>query len=203
MNIGLDVDGVLVDTQTFQLREGKKYFGKKYGISAKTPDMFEVMDVFECTKKQREAFWIRYIWKYCLKEPMTKDAARVVNQLRKEGHRVVIITSRVHTTERGVTGKLFRWMVKHWLKKNHLTYDAILFSEEKGCGVDKLRVCEENDIDVMVDDSPENLYEVDKSKKVLCYDTAWNKECRDLDGCRVKDFGELYRKMQEINREIL
>ena len=55
----------------------------------------------------------------------------------------------------------------------------------------------------MVDDSPENLYEVDKSKKVLCYDTAWNKECRDLDGCRVKDFGELYRKMQEINREIL
>lgn len=98
MNIGLDVDGVLVDTQTFQLREGKKYFGKKYGISAKNPDMFEVMDVFECTKKQREAFWIRYIWKYCLKEPMTKDAARVVNQLRKEGHRVVIITSRVHTT---------------------------------------------------------------------------------------------------------
>lgn len=58
MNIGLDVDGVLVDTQTFQLREGKKYFGKKYGISAKNPDMFEVMDVFECTKKQREAFWI-------------------------------------------------------------------------------------------------------------------------------------------------
>ena len=40
MNIGLDVDGVLVDTQTFQLREGKKYFGKKYGISAKNPDMF-------------------------------------------------------------------------------------------------------------------------------------------------------------------
>ena len=109
----------------------------------------------------------------------------------------------MHTTERGVTGKLFRWMVKHWLKKNHLTYDAILFSEEKGSGVDKLRVCEENDIDVMVDDSPENLYEVGKSKKVLCYDAAWNKECRDLDGCRVKDFGGLYKKMQEINKEIL
>ena len=134
---------------------------------------------------------------------MTKDAAKVVNQLRREGHHVVIITSRVHTTETGITGKLFRWMVKHWLKKNHLTYDDILFSEEKGSGVDKLRVCEENDIDVMVDDSPENLYEVGKSKKVLCYDAAWNKECRDLDECRVKDFGELYRKMQEISKEIL
>ena len=36
MNIGLDVDGVLVDTQTFQLREGKFwqkiwYFSKESG----------------------------------------------------------------------------------------------------------------------------------------------------------------------------
>lgn len=75
MNIGLDVDGVLVDVRTFQLREGKRYFEKKFGISIKNPDMFEVQDVFECTKKQREAFWIKYIWKYCLKEPMTDNAA--------------------------------------------------------------------------------------------------------------------------------
>ena len=53
MNIGLDVDGVLVDVRTFQLREGKRYFEKKFGISIKNPDMFEVQDVFECTKKQR------------------------------------------------------------------------------------------------------------------------------------------------------
>ena len=86
MNLGLDVDGVLVDVRTFQLREGKRYFEKKFGISIKNPDMFEVQDVFECTKKQREAFWIKYIWKYCLKEPMTDNAAEVVNKLRKEGH---------------------------------------------------------------------------------------------------------------------
>ena len=79
MNIGLDVDGVLVDIRTFQLREGKRYFQKKYGISIKNPDMFEVQDVFECTKKQRESFWIKYIWKYCLKEPMKEDAAEVVH----------------------------------------------------------------------------------------------------------------------------
>ena len=44
MNIGLDVDGVLVDVRTFQLREGKRYFEKKFGISIKNPDMFEVQD---------------------------------------------------------------------------------------------------------------------------------------------------------------
>lgn len=192
MNIGLDVDGVLVDVRTFQLREGKRYFEKKFGISIKNPDMFEVQDVFECTKKQRKAFWIKYIWKYCLKEPMTDNAAEVVNKLRKEGHKVIIITSRVHTTETGITGKLFRWMLKHWLKKNQLTYDDIIFCEEKGSGVDKLRVCRENNIDVMVDDSPENLYEIRGLKRVICYTAAWNAECHDFDDCRVKNFRELY-----------
>ena len=177
MNIGLDVDGVLVDIRTFQLREGKRYFQKKYGISIKNPDMFEVQDVFECTKKQR---------------------AEVVNSLRKEGHRVVIITSRVHTTETGITGKLFRWMLRHWLKKNHMTYDDIIFCEEKGSGVDKLRVCKENNIDVMVDDSPENLYEIRKNNQVICYTAAWNLECHDLDECRVNSFKELYERVKEL-----
>ena len=201
MNIGLDVDGVLVDVRTFQLREGKRYFQKKYGISIKNPDMFEVQDVFECTKKQRESFWIKYIWKYCLKEPMTEDAAEVVNSLREEGHRIVIITSRVHTTETGITGKLFRWMLRHWLRKNHMTYDDIIFCEEKGSGVDKLRVCKENNIDVMVDDSPENLYEIRKNNQVICYTAAWNLKCHDLDACRVNSFKELHamihRKLEE------
>ena len=123
---------------------------------------------------------------------MTDDAAEVVNKLRKEGHKVIIITSRVHTTETGITGKLFRWMLKHWLKKNQLTYDDIIFCEEKGSGVDKLRVCRENNIDVMVDDSPENLYEIRGLKRVICYTAAWNAECHDFDDCRVKNFRELY-----------
>lgn len=198
MNIGLDVDGVLVDVRTFQLREGKKYFERKYGITVKNPDMFEMQDVFQCTRKQREAFWIKYIWKYCLREPMTKDAAEIINKLKREGNRIIIITSRAHTTESGTTGMVFRWMLKHWLKKNNLNYDNIIFCEEKGSGVDKLRVCKEQKIDVMVDDSPENLYEIRESKKVICYSAAWNLKCHDLDNCRVNDFTELYNKIHEL-----
>ena len=89
MRIGLDVDGVLVDTRTFQLREGKKYFSK-FGLSAKKPDMFEVQDVFECSKEQREKFWVKYIWKYCLWEPITKDAPKVIKKIREKDHEVII-----------------------------------------------------------------------------------------------------------------
>lgn len=191
MRIGLDVDGVLVDVRSFQLREGKKYF-QKYGLEAKNPDMFEVQDVFECTKELREKFWIKYIWKYCLKEPMTRDAAKIIHQLREAGHEIIVITSRVHTTEEGIAGKLFRWMLKHWFKKNHLEYDDIIFCKDKGSGKDKLRVCKEKNIDVMIDDTPENLYAIQEYCKVICYSAAWNKECHDLDDCRADNFGDVY-----------
>ena len=79
-----------------------------------------------------------------------------------------------------------------------MTYDDIIFCEEKGSGVDKLRVCKENNIDVMVDDSSENLYEVCKNNKVICYTVAWNLECHDLDECRVNSFKELYERVKEL-----
>lgn len=196
MHIGLDVDGVLVDTRTFQLREGKKYF-RKFGLCAKKPDMFEVQDVFECSKEQREKFWTKYIWRYCLREPITKDAPRVVKKLREEGHEVIIITSRVHTTETGITGKLFRWMLKHWLKKNHLEYDDIVFCKEKGSGVNKRQVCKDKNIDIMIDDTPENLYAVQEVCRVICYSAAWNRDYHNFDYCRANDFDDVYLKIQE------
>lgn len=61
-----------------------------------------------------------------------------------------------------------------------------------------MRVCKENNIDVMVDDSPENLYEVRKNNQVICYTAAWNLECHDLDVCRVNSFKELYERVKEL-----
>lgn len=197
MRIGLDVDGVLVDTRSFQLREGKRYFSK-YGLEAKNPDLFEVQDVFESTKEQNEKFWIKNIWKYCLKEPMTKDAAQVIHKLRECGHEVIIITSRVHTTEKGVMGVTFRWMLKHWFKKNHLEYDDIAFCKDTKSSTDKLRVCRERNIDIMIDDAPENLYAIRGYCKVICYLTAWNKDCHDLDDCRADDFWDVYTMIHNM-----
>ena len=117
MKIGFDVDNVLVDQSGYQLKYGIPYFQKK-GYSVKNQKGFDIEDIFGCSHAEREKFWTRYIWGYCLKEPMTKDAARVSKQLRNMGHEIVIVTGRAHTTENGITGKLFRWMLVHWIKNN-------------------------------------------------------------------------------------
>lgn len=195
MNIGIDVDGVLVNLAAYQLIYGEKFFQKNYNMQIKNPKAYDIVDIFECSKPQREKFWTRYIWGYCLKEPMTIGASDCMKKLREAGHKIYVITGRVHTTEKGITGALFRWMLKHWLKKNHFYYDEMLFCSEKDSSTDKYEICMKKNIDVMVDDKVENLLALKDTIRVFCYPAPWNEDCRELDKCRINGFEELYLKL--------
>lgn len=198
MIIGIDVDGVLVDQANYQLKYGAEFFCHEYNMQVKNPKGFDIQDIFQCSKQQREAFWQKYIWAYCLKEPMTKDAARVASELRRDGHKVIIVTGRAHTTEQGLTGILFRAMLKHWLKKNKFPYDEIIFCSESKSADDKVKVCLEKKIDIMVDDKTENLFALRDSIEIICYSAVWNEDYRELDENRVKSMAEIPLKIQKL-----
>ena len=131
MIIGIDVDGVLSDIGNYQLKYSKPYFKKKYNKDIVNPDKFDIEQIYDCTHKEREIFWQKYIWGYCLTEPAFKNASEVLLKLHEEENKIVIITGRAHTTEQGITGKLFRKMLTYWLKKNKIYYDEIYYCSEK------------------------------------------------------------------------
>lgn len=188
MNIGIDVDGVLVDMGNYQLKYGTEYFKKKYNKDVIDPDAYDIEQIFDCTYEERERFWKKYIWAYCLTEPITPNAASVINRLHSEGHRIFIITGRAHTTEKGITGKLFRLMLRYWLKKNQVYYDEIIFCSEKESSTEKYDVCMKKSINVMIDDKPENLLALKDKIDIICYHAIWNSKIKQLDPYRVKDF---------------
>lgn len=196
MNIGLDVDGVLIDLEGYQMRWGMEYFVQGQKKKVENPKAYDIQDIFGCTKEERDAFWTRYIWKYCLTEPMTVNVAETVRKLRKRGHKIYIITGRVHTTKRGLKGWLFRNMLKYWLRKNRLIYDEILFCSEDGSAVEKVQICKEKHIDIMVDDKPENLLALKDNVGTVCYPAAWNEDCRELDAYRIGKFEELIARVE-------
>ena len=195
MNIGFDVDNVLVDQAGYQLRYGKPYFEKK-GYPVINQDGFDIEDIFGCSHSEREKFWTKYIWSYCLKEPMTAGAAEVAKKLRTMGHKVVIVTGRAHTTETGITGKLFRWMLVHWLKKNDFEYDDIFYCSESESANDKVRICVEQKIDLMIDDKPENLLALKDKLRIVCYPANWNKNNKELDGYRINSIEDVLEMLQ-------
>lgn len=50
MNIGIDVDGVLVDVENYQLKYEKKYFFNKHQREIKNPKGYDICDIVDCTK---------------------------------------------------------------------------------------------------------------------------------------------------------
>lgn len=192
MIIGIDVDGVLFDLGTYQLETAVPYFRKKYGLEIKNPKGNDIIDMFDCTKEQREKYWTKYIWKYCLKLDMTKGAAETSKRLREDGHTVYIITGRAHTTESGITGKIFRWMLVHWLKNNKFEYDKIFYVSEKNSAADKYDICISEKVDILIDDKPDNILKLKDIIKVCCYPAAWNVDITELDEYRVESFEEFY-----------
>lgn len=191
MNIGIDVDGVLTDLASYQLKCGKKHFVNDLNMPLKNPKGYDVCEIYGCSKDEREQFWTKYIWSYCLREPMTAGATNTVKKLKQNGHKIYIITGRAHTSEKGFIGVLFRGMLRYWLKKNQFLYDEILFCSENDSAAEKSKICQAYGIDIMVDDKVENLLALKDQLRVVCFPAVWNEDCRELDEFRVPDFSAL------------
>ncbi|MCQ2500258.1 MAG: hypothetical protein MJ117_02800 [Lachnospiraceae bacterium] len=202
MIIGFDVDNVLVDQAAYQLKYGVPYFAKK-GMELVNPDGFDIEDMFACSHAEREKFWTKYIWKYCLTEPMTEGAAELSQKLHETGHKIIIVTGRAHTTETGTTGSLFRWMLKHWLKKNHFYYDEIFYCSESGSSDEKYKICKEQSIQLLIDDKTENLLALKDEIQIICFPAPWNRDCRELDPFRVDTMNEVGKRIEEIEHKTI
>ena len=197
MNIGIDVDGVLVDIACYQMRTSKPYF-EKLGYSVINPAGFDVMDIYGCTEKERSSFWHKKIWRYCISEPPISYAVDVLKKLHDDGHKLIIITSRVNTTEKGILGTVFRKMLLKWLRRNKFCFDKIVYCRESESENDKLEACIKNKVDVMIDDKPENLLTIADKTRVICYPAIWNEKLRDGRIIKVSNWNEIYSVINRL-----
>ena len=60
MNIGIDIDGVLTDIRSFQIKKGQTFFKKKL-VNKKG---FTIKEMFDCSDEESKKFWTRYLLEY-------------------------------------------------------------------------------------------------------------------------------------------
>lgn len=198
--IGLDMDGVLEDLQSYQISRGIVYFSKKQNVFQtdeliKNINTYDIQDIFGCTKEERMNFWKRYIWEYALLFPAREGASEITHKWHDEGRTIDIITSRVYVMRDDMLGLLFRWMVKIWLMKNKIYYDTIKFCSEENSSIDKKNACLELGTKLMVDDKIENLLSLKQEILVNCYHANWNQELTDIN--RVHNFYQIDKYIQD------
>jgi uncharacterized HAD superfamily protein len=191
MNIGVDVDGVLVELESYQIEVGGKFFKKKYGYDVVNPAGFDVRDIFNCTEKERKNFWKRYIWKHIISRPARENSASVLKKLHDEGHKIYIITGRVMVTKKNFLGWLSRTILKNWFRRHRIVYDDIFYCSESNSERDKVLGCQNFDIDMMIEDKTENIMAMSEVTKVICFDAAYNRDCEGENISRARNWGEV------------
>ena len=192
MRIGIDIDGVLTDFEKWQLDVGSKFF-LKYNKNIVVPDGYDSDVVFNVTKEMDSEFWNEYLYDYAQNEPARKFSNEVIDKLRRKGYEIYIITARYLTDKNNDLGKEMRKIVKDWLKNNKINYDKIIFSPE-----DKLEICKENNIDIMIEDKVENINNISKIIPVICFNARYNKMCSGKNIFRAYTWYDVYYQITNI-----
>lgn len=73
-------------------------------------------------------------------------------------------------------------------------YDNIIFAPE-----DKLNICLENNIDIMIEDKVENIEKISTKLPVICFNAGYNKDCKNDNIYRVYNWYDIYNLINDGN----
>lgn len=195
MNIGIDIDGVLTNIESWQIDCGSKYNYLKYNKEIINYKAYNTIDIFNSTKEKDKLFWQEYFKDYSKNIEPRKYAAEVIKKLHNDGHKIFIITARgtflSHSSEI-MSYQENQKIVKNWLKKNKIYYDSLIFSKE-----DKLKICLDNKIDIMIEDSPRNITQLSQCIPIICYHANYNQDINGKNITRCYSWYDIYSKISK------
>ena len=196
MRIGIDIDGVLTDIEQWQLDYGSKFYFEKYGKEIQNNEGYETTEIFKVDSKLDDEFWTEYFKDYSINVDVRKFSSEVIKKLKQDGNEMYIITARGSFLSHSANVMLFeenKNIVLEWLRKNEIEYDKIIFSPE-----DKLSICLENNIDVMIEDKVDNINKISTRIPVICFHAGYNKNCKGNNIFRCYSWYDIYSKISSI-----
>lgn len=191
MNIGIDLDGVVYDTECDYRTRAKIYdIEHNNGLGEVNREEARVQQMFNWSKEMMNDFLFGCYEDIQTNAPLMHGAKYVISKLKEQGHKLYVITSRgsIDQKEIEITKKRFL--------QDGLEFDGYYFN----CAT-KEKFCEDLKIDVMIDDYYKNIDDICK-KKIRCL------YFRDLvlrfyNGNRyvheVRNWGDIYSEIINID----
>ena len=193
MNIGIDIDGVLTDLERTTIDFGTKMcIEENWPITIDLSKYWEV-EAFGWTSEQADKFWNKYLVEYVTQSPARRFAKEIISKLREEGNNIYIITAR---DESGMPPEYYGKMqelTRGWLEKYEIEYDKLIFAKDS----EKLEKCLENNVDIMIEDSPRNIRNISSKVKVIKFDCQYNKDVIGSNIINAYSWYHIYRIIKE------
>ena len=196
MIIGLDIDDTITDTFGAMFGYAQKYTIEELHRSGKI-DFFQkilnhryIQALHNWSDEEEFNFFIKYHIKILEETTPFPFAIEIINKLKDEGHKIVLITSRYNFDDTNMVK-----ITEDWARKYNLQYDKLIINVGT-----KLEAALENKVDIFVDDSFENCKAVSNGGiKTFIMDTRCNKNLDDTNIERVFSWPHLEH---EIRKEI-
>lgn len=179
MRIGVDIDDTITNSWECLIPYYSKLFGIPETVLHTSPPyhnsvkhLITLDDYFKVLKPVYD----EVIPNVTLKD----DVKETIDKLYEMGHKVYFITARGtdHTDPYKVS--------KDYLDKHGIKYEKIIVGS-----LDKVKVCKEEQIDLLIDDSRKHCLAVSQSGiETLLFETYYNKDCQELK--HVKSWKEIY-----------
>ncbi len=172
MNFGFDLDEVIAQTAQMTINHLNDVFDCNYGIEVLKSYQF-ADNVFSEKEDEQKAAVETLMWAIFDKKMMGrvepyKEAVKVINDLKHQGHKIFIITKRA----KELTG-----MTSRWLHKHKVSFDKLVLTggSSKGEFAKALR------LDAFVDDLEDSLYDMYNAKQrwakgLILMTRPWNED---------------------------
>ena len=184
MRIGLDIDGVVIDSEkSFRVYE-EIYAIDEIGKEIIDYEEPKYQHRYNWTKEEQNTFNHKYLLKAAQESHLMSGFLPVYERLKEQGHEFIAITAR------GGFIPEMKDDVLRVLKENNIELDGYHFHI-----LDKLKVCQEENIDVMIDDDYHIIKQVsDANIKTLYFRDANLKKLEENEYIHeVNNWGDIYR----------
>lgn len=187
LNIGLDIDGTLNNIHDEILFYGSVY-NKKIGGQIVNANAYYISNMFNWEKEECKKFKSYFQHELLSKAVPREDAVYCLNEIKKLGHNIYIITGRklheMNDTYRDTAS---------WLNKVGIPYDKLIVNVDS-----KGQVCRSLNIDVLVDDREKHLYDAKNTgvKHLLLFDNVYSNQPAEF--VKIKSFDELLHYIENL-----
>lgn len=197
MNIGIDTDGVLTDLYGFNYEIGTKVLGRQLI----NPSGYNLREMFGVKKSWELLFGLKYFFQYSKKWPPREKAPEMIQQLKKNGHRLYEITARKFVTMKNPLGWYSKRLLMRWYKEHGMLFDKIILCSEHGAPEEKLKGCRETACQIMIEDKPDVAEHLAASGiQILLFDAPYNQQVKGENITRVFGWEEAYEIIRRLEK---
>ena len=193
MIIGVDIDDTLTDIRDELAEEALKY---AKSLNKEIDEKKVVWDKNNNGSSFKERYNLDYdelLYFFSnIQENITKmakpreDVVDVIKKLRKDGHKIYIITARdseFHNDPYELS--------KTWLDKNNIEYDKLIVNAR-----DKVKICKEQNVNIFIDDKLSNCIEISNENIITIRITNYTEQHKNI--VNKKNWKEIYEYIKQL-----